>query len=1014
MKKRNLVLSCGLIGLAFATLGVANITSVQSAKADGTSFVMVDGASIRVAADEQYGIRYTADLGVTTEAALQSTYGADATFHVMIIPYSYIDTYDLDTDYYGELYEELSKTQAKPYIATMEAIPFVATAEDKGLTVGNYYVRGSLTSLQYGNLNRDFFGIAYYQTDANTRVYAAFNAGENVRDVVNVASKALNSGDYAADTDTTAVLNAFVKQGINASLYPNDESKKDESVDSLLDTISLPATVVVKNKAETTLTVNNLPANTDIAVLWSAEKDQSIVSVDENGKLTVTGYGEADVTATVLGKTYTCTVKSVQAVNDLGDVEVSDATALTIATGAIEGELTSVTVGETAIDLANVTYADGTVTIAKSALASVYGQQDVVIQIGESTVVTSGLFITDIVTSASELRAMQPKAEALSGGGYFVLGNDITDLGAKDITNHESYNYANACAVGKTDAVPFTGTFDGRGYCIDGLGLRTYSNGVFGFLNGATIKNVSFTNASDSNSGSDYTNAFLGRTKGSNPTFDNIYIHMMLQNGNIILGAANFGKIFVEIDAVGAKVKTPFTDGANHKSGVVVIGKTIDANKNGALAYESFAKLAQANVSFDAWDNDFWDLKNGYPYPANLALPTATATISGVPAQSDVNETITVETESRNTVAIDAAALENGLTINGNVITIPDNADLLGTSITVTVTNVYDPTVTASTTVQLISVKEITVADLGDVDLSNTATAVTINAGETIEGELASATIGDTAIDLSGVSYADGVITVAKSAILATVWGQKDITIVFNRKNGETVVGNTTVKTSALMITDIITNASELLGMAAQAQELSGGGYFVLGDNITDMSTGGDYNFANKNSVGTSTIPFAGTFDGRGYYIDGLRVQIYNSGVFGVCNGATIKNVAFINGADGTATDAKYLCSGTVKLLENVYIQMTTQNARVITASVETFRNIFIDVPEGSTSLVITDGTHDKSTVYVVGNTNGSSPKKYANRAALIAAAVDFNGWVGDFWALDNDELPIAKSVANK
>ena len=787
----------------------------------------------------------------------------------------------------------------------------------------------------------------------------------------------------------------------------------------------------------------------DATLIWEAD-DASIASVDQNGAITAVSAGETIVRGGYEGNEicFAVCVYSPEltfTLDSLGDIDLSEtekAIELSFDGADVEGTLTSVKLNEIELtEFSKSIYADNCVTLDKADIpANVWGNTEITAVVEywqeealycRTYVRSSAMILTMLIENTEDFNSIEvyAKAAALADGqqvdsprgargGYFALGNDFTFTGDTFLSTigydcSENPKGVHSCYGDSDRQKGFYGTLDGRGYNIDGLKINDYRNGLFlSVAAGGVIKDISFTNASMGETASlFFAPAFHG-------TMENVYVQANGQASTFIgnqgdlargiYGGAKLKNVFIDIDPSYGVAETPvFVEIAKASiENVVVVGNTYGTS-TGYDAYENMAEILTDGVLFGVWDTSFWTMANGYPYPKNLPLPEVTVV---APQYVDVNGEYPIETERTSVLSLDQNALDMGITIVDNTLIVPDNADILGGAVTVTATSMYDPSITASATVYIVTQQEITLAALAEIEQLDPEPLTVDLLDNTITGDLTAISFNGTAIELSDVTYLDNIVTVPKTAI-AELWGEQAIELVFELKDNGNVIATTTVKTSVLLITQTITNASELLGMAAQAQELSGGGYFVLGDNITDMSTGGDYNFANKNSVGTSTIPFAGTFDGRGYYIDGLRVQIYNSGVFGVCNGATIKNVAFINGADGTATDAKYLCSGTVKLLENVYIQMTTQNARVITASVETFRNIFIDVPEGSTSLVITDGTHDKSTVYVVGNTNGSSPKKYANRAALIAAAVDFNGWVGDFWALDSDGLPIAKIV---
>ena len=309
------------IGLSLAsTLAIACVAggffALGSVEANAESkFSMIEGASVRLTSDGNYGIRFTAELGVDNETDLKSVYGETAQFGMMVIPYDYYTAALKDlpagSDYYEALYDALVEAgQTTPYIADMEAEPFVATASDKSLTAGQYYVRGSLTNLQYANINREFIGLAYYKTEeGGERKFAEFTES-GARDIVYVASKTLNAGEYAADSDQDKILDSFITQGVNQANGVTEENKNQE----VTITPSLEENTYVYNKAEKQLEVAGLPENVNIAVDWFVEESSTLLdkTAIETGLVKPLLYGGTGVGVKVLGKTYTTGVHSIK------------------------------------------------------------------------------------------------------------------------------------------------------------------------------------------------------------------------------------------------------------------------------------------------------------------------------------------------------------------------------------------------------------------------------------------------------------------------------------------------------------------------------------------------------------------------------------------------------------------------------------------------------------------------------------------------------------------------------
>lgn len=136
---------------------------------------------------------------------------------------------------------------------------------------------------------------------------------------------------------------------------------------------------------------------------------------------------------------------------------VTDSSAITAATNAASNNVGAL-VGNAA-GSSKVTYDTETVT---------YG--GTLPHIGNKA---SGVTVTEVPSTAAQL------ASALAAGGSVVLGDDMVLEGWT--------------AVG-TETAPFTGSFNGNGYTVSGI---SGANGLFGYVNGATVENVTLEVAMD-------------------------------------------------------------------------------------------------------------------------------------------------------------------------------------------------------------------------------------------------------------------------------------------------------------------------------------------------------------------------------------------------------------------------------------------------------------------------------------------------------------------------------------
>ena len=154
------------------------------------------------------------------------------------------------------------------FIATMECLPFQYTAEevnksDGTLKADHWYVRGSLTTIYYNNLNTPFFGIAYKIVDG-AYVYAGFNEGENVRSLAVVANAALNDADAEYTDEQMAILERFVGQAKDQKdgVSEEDSNAKYETSEAA-ETVSVKAEEVADVKTLKTRKFHSLVLSQD-------------------------------------------------------------------------------------------------------------------------------------------------------------------------------------------------------------------------------------------------------------------------------------------------------------------------------------------------------------------------------------------------------------------------------------------------------------------------------------------------------------------------------------------------------------------------------------------------------------------------------------------------------------------------------------------------------------------------------------------------------------------------------
>lgn len=177
--------------------GVIAYTPVSAAgTSTKTGFYMEDGAAVRLKEEyENFGIRFSANIGERVEGA---------TYKMLIVPKSLVDIYEDDeTADKGDIVTYLTQYAASKggKLSIVEHCDF-----DND---GKMY--GALVDVLWENINRKFVGIAFYEKDGQITVAQYADDGE--RSIVDVAQKALESGDYDSDTTKKGCLVDKIRMG---------------------------------------------------------------------------------------------------------------------------------------------------------------------------------------------------------------------------------------------------------------------------------------------------------------------------------------------------------------------------------------------------------------------------------------------------------------------------------------------------------------------------------------------------------------------------------------------------------------------------------------------------------------------------------------------------------------------------------------------------------------------------------------------------------------------------------
>lgn len=145
---------------------------------------------------------------------------------------------------------------------------------------------------------------------------------------------------------------------------------------------------------------------------------------------------------------------------------------------------------------------------------TMHGEQDIIVmaKTADGTLVEITVPVTVITKAISSMAELQTAVKHTGANlyGYYVLANDVA-------YTEEGYTDVNA-TYAWSEGTGFKGTLDGRNYTVTMAGNKS-QHGLFGTLNGATVKNIKIVNMWYSGWGA----STLGYT-AYNTTFENITI----------------------------------------------------------------------------------------------------------------------------------------------------------------------------------------------------------------------------------------------------------------------------------------------------------------------------------------------------------------------------------------------------------------------------------------------------------------------------------------------------------
>lgn len=596
----------------------------------------------------------------------------------------------------------------------------------------------------------------------------------------------------------------------------------------------------------------------------------------------------------------------------------------------------------------------------------------------------SAVVATVIIDDFTELKAFKESvnANASQGGtdGYYILNDDIQAQDGYEFTGG-SYSIAMGLTAGPwignsdLDTIQtnggFRGTFDGRGHTLSGFEFGI--GGIFGDLNGATVKNLNVLGAfSEKTSDEQYrANGLLGHgVDGS--VIENCRFEVELVGDTLNSCAAvayivrgttfdNVTMLVANNDSNCNSFATTIGTGNTYNKFVILqVGSNQSLGSGTATGIDNRIIKLNASASVDTIYNDKADGTQSADLTASLLVNDV--------AESDVS----VEWE----IALgDAATLDDGklTAVSGKYGEVQVYFTCTYLGFTFTSDNV---TVTVTDSVEDKTAEIELIFDLSDAQSG----AVAIDAKK-VFGDEYTGTV--TSVVLDGDRETELLVSGSQTVNFGSVVGEQTLVV-----RGS---DNTAYKVSAIIATMVINDLNDLQTFKTtiinNSKTTGTDGYYLLGATITADSTfgrleGGAYyapdpdvatnnNTPNNAWAGTAEAQalqtadrgFKGVFNGNGYSLSGFSFGV--GGIFGDLNGATIKNLKIENAtisALGGATEYR-----AIGLISHLAIGSTIENC-TFTLTIEG------DTPSNASTIANTiyNLTMTKVTINITNNDNNS------------------------------------------
>ncbi|HEY9033773.1 MAG TPA: GLUG motif-containing protein, partial [Pseudomonadales bacterium] len=466
--------------------------------------------------------------------------------------------------------------------------------------------------------------------------------------------------------------------------------------------------------------------------------------------------------------------------------------------------------------------------------------------------------------------------------GHYVLGANV------DASATAGWDSGAGLVPIGNDTALFTGTFDGLGHTITGLVINRSDTdyvGLFGYLSGATIRNIGMVDGTVS--GHDYVGILAG---GSDPFFDGFTLSNAYATGDVSGNQYLGGLVGVNAGAIN-----------NTYARATVTG--------GASSYAVGGLAGRAAMINDAYATGNVTGSGAVGGLAGLAITTgnayATGNVSGMGGADGVGGLIGIAGTVSNAYATGNVTSSNwstgglvGYCTSGTISNAYATGDVSGT-------NNVGGLVGTSTSTMAISNVYATGSVSGTSGVGGLAGDI---AGSIINGYWNTTTGIATGVGIpNGGSLTGGGLTTAELAAAlptgfsASDWGNLDnqstpyllANAGFDTVSGRVILGADGGATPSYY--DVVLDLAQLQNINTTGLD----GNYVLGANLDASGTGSWNSGAGFVPIGDSTTAFTGSFEGLNHIISNLTINRPAEsyvGLFGCVNGGSLRNIGLAGG----------------------------------------------------------------------------------------------------------------------